>query len=62
MAIETITCPHCGLILKVETCAEEFTVSYDGEEWRQRCKHLDLGSPGLCLAQEGEPSSMPHAQ
>lgn len=57
MAVETTTCPHCGLALQVETRAEDFTVSFDGEEWRQRCKYPDLGSPALCLAQEDTPSS-----
>ena len=48
---EITICPRCGLVLRVETRADDLTFSYDVEEWRQRCKVPDLSSPALCLTQ-----------
>src|SRR5262245_16760380 len=48
MPTETITCPHCGLSLAVETdTATDFR--YDVEEWRRLCKQPDLGTPVFCM-------------
>ena len=52
---EITTCPHCGLVLRVETRTEDFTIRYDIDEWRQRCKVPDLSSPALCLTQGTTP-------
>ena len=55
MAAEITNCPHCGIVLRVETRTENFTVYYDFDEWRRRCNDPDLGTPTLCLTQGTTP-------
>jgi hypothetical protein len=47
MASKTITCPDCGLVLKVE----HLRLVYDVDEWRRRCIRADLDNPAWCLIQ-----------
>jgi hypothetical protein len=57
MAAAITICPHCGLVLRIETRTEDFTIRYDFDEWRRRCNKRDLGSPALCLTQGTTPAS-----
>jgi hypothetical protein len=50
MAAKTITCPDCGLVLQVVGSQ----VIYDIDEWRRRCKRVDLDSPLWCLIQRDD--------
>jgi hypothetical protein len=47
MVTKTITCPDCGLVLKVE----HLRLVYDVDEWRRRCIRTDLDNPAWCLIQ-----------
>jgi len=43
-------CPHCGLPLKMSRDPGGHPqLRYDTDEWKRRCKRLDLASPALCL-------------
>jgi hypothetical protein len=53
VAPRTIFCTHCGLVLTVEDAQGSTRISYDPGEWQRLCKHLDLGSPALCLLEGG---------
>jgi len=48
---KTITCPNCGLVLRVTNARGSTKLVYDFNDWRRRCKRIDLGSPVLCLVQ-----------
>jgi hypothetical protein len=48
---QSVHCPHCGLMLTIGQNAHGPTLSYDRDEWKRRCKRLDLASPALCLAE-----------
>src|SRR5215813_10613286 len=49
---KTITCPNCGLVLRVTQHARgSTTLIYDVNEWQRRCVRIDLGSPVMCLVQ-----------
>jgi len=51
-------CPHCGLPLTIARDASGHPqLRYDVDEWRRRCKRLDLASPALCLV---EPAARVH--
>jgi len=51
---KTITCPNCGLVLRVTQRAKgSTTLIYDVNDWQRRCWRSDLGSPVLCLVQHG---------
>jgi hypothetical protein len=47
MGTKTITCPDCGLVLKVE----HLRLVYDVDEWRRRCIRVHLDNPAWCLIQ-----------
>src|SRR5262245_60350737 len=50
---KTITCPNCGLVLRVTQRARgSTTLIYDINDWQRRCWRTDLGSPVLCLVQD----------
>ena len=51
MTVKTITCPDCGLLLNVARDAADSRsiYEYDVNDWRRRCKRLDLG-PVWCLS------------
>jgi hypothetical protein len=51
MPTKTITCPDCGLVLKVVRGVAKSTVLYDVSDWQRRCKRLDLDDPAWCLIQ-----------
>jgi hypothetical protein len=46
-----VRCPHCRLALRISQGAGGPLLDYDVEEWKRRCKHLDLNSPAHCLAE-----------
>ena len=47
--IEQITCPDCGLALRVDPTASGTTFAFDMNEWQPRCKMPELGAPAWCL-------------
>ncbi len=49
MSAKTVSCPHCGLLLTLKPGKGATRLTYGIPEWKQRCRHLDLGSPVLCL-------------
>jgi hypothetical protein len=51
MPVKTITCPDCGLVLKVVRGVAKSTVLYDVSDWQRRCKRPDLDDPAWCLLQ-----------
>lgn len=46
---QTLTCPHCGLVLTVSPVKGGTHITYSTRDWRRLCKHLALDSPILCL-------------
>ena len=53
MSMNTTTkCPHCGLVLTiVRDQGGHSQLRYDADDWKRRCKRLDLASPALCLVE-----------
>jgi hypothetical protein len=49
MPFKTITCPDCGLVLKVTREAGASSLVFDVNDWRRRCKRLHFDDPVLCL-------------
>ena len=49
MPAETITCPDCGLVLRVARDTTGSTLLYDVGDWQRRCKRRDLDDPAWCL-------------
>src|SRR5215475_12618428 len=48
---QTITCPDCGLVLRVTDGARGFKCAYDMRAWRRVCTRVDLGDAAWCLVQ-----------
>jgi hypothetical protein len=40
-------------VLTIEDVQGSTRIGYDPGAWQQLCKHLDLGSPALCLLKAG---------
>jgi hypothetical protein len=49
MARKTITCPDCGLVLRVVRDPSGSKLVYDVNDWQRRCKRLHLDDPSWCL-------------
>ena len=49
MPSKSISCPDCGLVLRVTRDVKKSTLLYDVGDWQRRCKRLDLDNPALCL-------------
>ena len=49
MPIKTITCPDCGLVLRVARDATKSTLLYEVGDWQSRCQRRDLDDPAWCL-------------
>ena len=49
MPARTITCPDCGLVLRVSRNDTGSTLIYDVTDWQRRCKRRDLDDPAWCL-------------
>ncbi len=49
MPAKTITCPDCGLVLRVARDDTGSTLLYDVRDWQRRCKRVDLDNPTWCL-------------
>jgi hypothetical protein len=47
MTAKTITCPDCGLVLRLAGSQ----LIYDFAEWQRRCKRVDLEGAAWCLIQ-----------
>jgi hypothetical protein len=45
----TITCPDCGLVLRVSRNDKGSSLLYDVADWQHRCKRVDLDNPAWCL-------------
>ena len=54
---KTITCPNCGLVLRVTRDPDGSRLIYDVKEWKRVCKRPDLGDPAWCLVRYGLKSS-----
>lgn len=58
-------CPHCGLPLTMsrDTSGRPH-LRYDLDDWKRRCKRLDLASPALCFIEPASrvPADKPDAQ
>ena len=49
MPIKTITCPDCGLVLRVARDATKSTLLYEVGDWQSRCQRRELDDPTWCL-------------
>ena len=49
MAVKEITCPDCGLVLRVRKEGASLKFGYTVSEWKRRCKRPGLGDPAWCL-------------
>jgi hypothetical protein len=49
MSAKTFSCPHCGLLLTLKPGKGGTRLTYNLQEWKRLCTHLDLESPVLCL-------------
>jgi hypothetical protein len=49
MPTKTITCPDCGLVLRVSRNDAGSALIYDVSDWQRRSKRVDLDSPAWCL-------------
>jgi hypothetical protein len=49
---QTLTCPHCGLVLTVRRVKGGTRLSYSTRDWRRLCRHIALDSPVLCILRE----------
>jgi hypothetical protein len=46
---KTITCPDCGLVLRVSRNDTGLSLLDDVADWQCRCTRLDLDNPAWCL-------------
>jgi hypothetical protein len=51
-----ITCPECGLVLRVRDDGGVIIFNYAVSEWQRRCHRRDLGDPIWCLLQRDRTS------
>ena len=49
MPTKIITCPDCGLVLRVSRNDTGSKLIYDVADWQRRCTRFDLGDPAYCL-------------
>jgi hypothetical protein len=49
MPAKTITCPDCGLVLRISRNVAGWTLLYGVSDWQRRCKRLDFDNPAWCL-------------
>jgi hypothetical protein len=49
MRPKTITCPDCGLVLRITRNDTGSTLIYDVRDWQDRCKRPNLDDPAWCL-------------
>jgi hypothetical protein len=49
MSTKTITCPDCGLVLRVAHDSTKSTLLYEVGAWESRCQRPDLDDPARCL-------------
>jgi hypothetical protein len=49
MPPKTITCPDCGLVVRVLPDATGTKIVYDFNDWQRRCKRPDLDGPAWCF-------------
>jgi hypothetical protein len=59
MPIKMITCPDCGLVLRVTRDATGSKLIYDVNDWQRRCKRLDHDDPAWCLVRHGTKPNEP---
>jgi hypothetical protein len=55
MSEKILTCPRCGLVMRVLPDPEGTRLIYDASEWQRRCELRELGGPALCLVRRGGP-------
>jgi hypothetical protein len=49
MLAKTITCPDCGLVLRVADDSCGFKFVYDMKDWQRICTRVHLGDAAWCL-------------
>jgi hypothetical protein len=63
MPVKTITCPDCGLVLRLTRDKMGSKLIYDVNDWQRRCKRLEHKGPAWCLVRHGtkpnEPTGRP---
>ena len=45
MPVKTITCPDCGLVLRLTRDKTGSKLIYDVNDWQRRCKRLEHEGP-----------------
>jgi hypothetical protein len=60
MPHRTITCPDCGLILRIAREVSGSKLIYDVNEWRLRCIRPQLEGPAWCLVRRDGLSEKPN--
>jgi hypothetical protein len=58
---QAITCPDCGLVLRVADDALGFRFVYDMRDWRLICTRVHLGHAAWCLVQRDGTHPLPSA-
>jgi len=58
-AFQTITCPDCGLVLRVTDDTTVFKFVYDMKNWRRVCTRAHLGDAAWCLVQRDGTHPLP---
>src|SRR6476659_3166517 len=48
------TCTECGFVMEIRHDAGGAVLIYDVEDWRRRCKYVELGGPVWCLLKSRE--------
>jgi len=56
-----ITCPDCGLVLRVTDDAPGFRCAYDRRVWQRVCARVHLGDAAWCLVQRDGTLPLPSA-
>ena len=49
MTAKETTCTECGFVMEIRQDAGGAVLIYDVEDWRRRCKNIELGGPVWCL-------------
>jgi hypothetical protein len=47
----TITCPDCGLVVRVTCGGRRSHLVYDIKDWQRRCKRGAVEQPAWCFVQ-----------
>src|SRR5215467_2734769 len=56
---QTMTCPDCGLVLRVVNGSPGFKIVYDRRAWRRVCTRVNLDDAAWCLVQRDGTHPLP---